>query len=35
LQVRLAGFLIEERVGLGDMIKKVTYAMGNHALRRL
>jgi hypothetical protein len=27
-QVRLPGFLIEEEVGLGDVIKKVTYAMG-------
>ena len=27
-QVRLPGFLKEEDVGLGDVIKKVTYAMG-------
>jgi hypothetical protein len=27
-QVRLPGFLIEEEVGLGDLIKKTTYAMG-------
>ena len=27
-QVRLSGFLIEEEVGLGDLIKKATYAMG-------
>ena len=27
-QVRLPGFLIEQEVGLGDVIKKVTYAMG-------
>jgi hypothetical protein len=27
-QVRLPGFLIEEEVGLGDLIKKATYAMG-------
>ncbi len=27
-QVRLPGFLIEEEVGLGDVIKRVTYAMG-------
>jgi hypothetical protein len=27
-QVRLPGFLIEEEVGLGDVIKKATYAMG-------
>ena len=27
-QVRLPGFLIEEQVGLGDLIKKATYAMG-------
>ena len=26
--VRLPGFLIEEETGLGDVIKKVTYAMG-------
>jgi len=26
--VRLPGFLIEEEVGLGDLIKKTTYAMG-------
>ena len=27
-RVRLPGFLIEEEVGLGDLIKKKTYAMG-------
>jgi hypothetical protein len=27
-QVRLPGFLIEDEVGLGDVIKKATYAMG-------
>jgi hypothetical protein len=27
-RVRLPGFLIEEEVGLGDLIKKATYAMG-------
>ena len=27
-RVRLPGFLIEEEIGLGDVIKKVTYAMG-------
>ena len=27
-RVRLPGFLIEEEVGLGDFIKKATYAMG-------
>jgi hypothetical protein len=27
-QVRLPGFLIEEEVGLGDLVKKATYAMG-------
>jgi hypothetical protein len=27
-QVRLPGFLIEEKVGLGDLVKKATYAMG-------
>ncbi len=27
-QVRLPGFLIEEEIGLGDVIKKATYAMG-------
>jgi hypothetical protein len=28
LRVRLPGFLIEEEVGLGEAIKRVTYAMG-------
>jgi hypothetical protein len=27
-RVRLPGFLIEEDVGLGDLVKKVTYVMG-------
>lgn len=27
-KVRLPGFLIEEEIGLGDLIKKTTYAMG-------
>jgi hypothetical protein len=27
-RVRLPGFLIEEEVGLGDVLKRVTYAMG-------
>jgi hypothetical protein len=27
-QVRLPGFLVEEEIGLGDLIKKATYAMG-------
>jgi hypothetical protein len=27
-RLRLPGFLIEEEVGLGDAIKRVTYAMG-------
>ncbi len=27
-RVRLPGFLVEEEVGLGDLIKKTTYAMG-------
>jgi hypothetical protein len=27
-RVRLPGFIIEEEIGLGDAIKKVTYAMG-------
>lgn len=27
-RVRLPGFLIEEEIGLGDVIKRVTYAMG-------
>jgi hypothetical protein len=27
-QTRLPGFLIDEEVGLGDLIKKATYAMG-------
>jgi hypothetical protein len=26
--VRLPGFLIEEEIGLGDAIKRATYAMG-------
>jgi len=27
-RVRLPGFLVEEEVGLGDLIKKATYAVG-------
>lgn len=27
-RVRLPGFLIEEEIGLGDAIQRVTYAMG-------
>jgi hypothetical protein len=27
-RVRLPGFLIEEEIGFGDAIKRVTYAMG-------
>jgi hypothetical protein len=27
-RVRLPGFLIEEEVGLGDLIKKVSYSVG-------
>lgn len=27
-RVRLPGFLIEEEMGLGDAIKRVTYALG-------
>jgi hypothetical protein len=27
-RVRLPGFLVEEEIGLGDVIKRVTYAMG-------
>jgi len=27
-RVRLPGFLIEEEIGLGDLIKKTTYAIG-------
>jgi hypothetical protein len=27
-RVRLPGFLIEEEIGLGDVVKRVTYAMG-------
>jgi hypothetical protein len=27
-RVRLPGFLIEEEIGLGDIIKRVTYAAG-------
>ena len=27
-RVRLPGFLVEEEIGLGDVIKRATYAMG-------
>jgi hypothetical protein len=27
-RVRLPGFLVEEEIGLGDVIKRVTYALG-------
>ena len=27
-RVRLPGFLIEDEIGLGDLIRKTTYAMG-------
>jgi hypothetical protein len=27
-RIRLPGFLIEEDIGLGDVIKRVTYTMG-------
>jgi hypothetical protein len=27
-RVRIPGFLIEQEIGLGDAIKRVTYAMG-------
>jgi hypothetical protein len=27
-RVRLPGFVIEEEIGLGDAIKRLTYAMG-------
>lgn len=27
-RVRLPGFLIEDEIGLGDVIKRVTYAVG-------
>ena len=27
-RVRLPGFLIEEEIGLGDLFKRTTYAMG-------
>jgi len=27
-RIRLPGFLIEEEIGLGDAIKRVTYAIG-------
>lgn len=27
-RVRLPGFLIEDEIGLGDVIKRATYAMG-------
>lgn len=26
--VRLPGFLVDEEIGLGDVVKRVTYAMG-------
>jgi hypothetical protein len=29
--VRLPGFLIKEQIGLGDAVKRVTYAMGMKA----
>jgi hypothetical protein len=28
VKVRLPGFIIDDEVGLGDMIKRVTYAIG-------
>jgi hypothetical protein len=27
-RVRLPGFLVDEEIGLGDIVKRVTYAMG-------
>lgn len=27
-RVRLPGFIIDEQVGLGDVVRRVTYAMG-------
>ena len=27
-RVRLPGFLVEDEVGLGDVVKRMTYAMG-------
>jgi hypothetical protein len=27
-RVRLPGFLVEEEIGLGDAVKRLTYAMG-------
>ena len=27
-QVRLPGFILDEEIGLGDVVKRVTYAMG-------
>jgi hypothetical protein len=27
-RVRLPGFLVDEQIGLGDIVKRVTYAMG-------
>jgi hypothetical protein len=27
-QVRLPGFMVDDEIGLGDLIKKVTYAVG-------
>ncbi len=27
-RLRLPGFLLEEEIGLGDVVKKTTYAMG-------
>jgi hypothetical protein len=29
-RVRLPGFLVQEEIGLGDVIKKATYAIGVH-----
>ena len=27
-RVRLPGFLLDEEIGMGDIVKRVTYAMG-------
>lgn len=34
-RVRLPGFISDEEIGLGDVIKRVTYAFRNRAVRRL
>ena len=35
LRVRLPGFIKDEEVGLGEVVKRATYALGFRPLRRL